>query len=133
MTDLARKVVDDLAHLLRAAEVMQRLRAVDHHQRRPRLEALAGDLIRQRGEAVALLGDRQVDDLERAAERMLVVERKRVEKADQLRVRLGERRVVERLPVLRRIRKADLVGEDRLARPGRAADHEQRPRRDAAP
>ena len=64
MTDLACQVVDDLADLLGAREVMERLRAVDDDQRRPRLEALARDLAREGSEAVGLLGDRKVDDLE---------------------------------------------------------------------
>src|SRR5438874_1803356 len=80
---------------------------------------------------VALLGQRrQVVQLDRYAELAPVEEVEAFEMADDLRVRFGERRVIDRTVLGRPIRETDLLCEDRLPCAGGAGKDDERAHRD---
>ena len=74
----------------------------------------------------------EVDELDPLLQRVRVEELEALEVADELVVRLDERRVVDRLLLPGRGREADLLGENRLARPRAAREDDERSERHAA-
>src|SRR5215208_7739704 len=131
--DAAREVVDRAAKRNRIDHVMECLAAVDHDHRGPRLEALAENLCRDGIQPTPVRSHElcEVEELDTLAKRLRIEERKRLEVADQLFMRLRPGRVVEGSPLAGRIRKADLLRENGLPAARRTRNDHERSRREA--
>ena len=102
------------------AEIVEDLEAVDDHDGRLDLLDVLHDELDGRLEPLRAQHDAEVDELDAAVELLRIEERELLQVAQGLGGRLRERAEVEDAAARRGVVKADLLGEDRLARARRA-------------